>query len=73
MSSPILDHLPKIRDVIYRRPLIKKLFYLPFDADMRGLASSESALMATAFLKLFMAFPPTLAALAALAVRLGLA
>ena len=40
---------------------------------MRGLASSESALMATAFLKLFMAFPPTLAALAALAVRLGLA
>jgi hypothetical protein len=29
--------------------------------------------MATAFLKLFMALPPTLAALAALAVRLGLA
>jgi hypothetical protein len=37
------------------------------------LASSESALIATAFLKLFMALPPTLAALAALAVKLGLA
>jgi len=47
--------------------------YLPFDADIRGFASSESAFIATAFLKLFMALPPTLAALAALVVRLGLA
>ena len=47
--------------------------YLPFDVAIKGLASSESAFIATAFLKLFMALPPTLAALAALAVRPGLA
>ena len=47
--------------------------YLPLEVAIRGLASSESALIATAFLKLFMALPPTLAALAALAVKLGLA
>jgi hypothetical protein len=47
--------------------------YLPLEVAIKGLASSESALIATAFLKLFMALPPTLAVLAVLAVKLGLA
>ena len=37
-----------------------KLVYLPLTFDTSGLDSSESALIATAFLILFMAFPPTL-------------
>ena len=47
------------------------VMYLPLEVAIRGLASSESALIATAFLKLFMALPPTLAALAALAANPG--
>ena len=40
--------------------------YLPFDEDISGFASSESFLIATAFLILFIALPPTFALLAKL-------
>ena len=42
--------------------------YLPLEDETSGLASSESFLMATAFLILFIALPPTLALL----LKLGL-
>ena len=40
--------------------------YLPLEFDTSGLASSESFLIATAFLILFIALPPTFAVLARL-------
>ena len=40
--------------------------YLPLEDETSGLASSESFLMATAFLILFIALPPTFALLAKL-------
>ena len=40
--------------------------YLPLEFDTSGLASSESFLIATAFLILFIAFPPTFAVFARL-------